>query len=294
MKGDLMDMLNKLNDIGDKRMNDSHIRVTKNSSLNDNDGDSKDVEVVVRKVVKQSNNDSNTTNEIFINAENDVVEEGNAVTINGKAVEDGVYEYEIEGKVTNVFVKDGKIAAIGDEAIEDLTKLVIRGGQLVKKAIKTVKKRLTGAQRAGLIKARKKAHTGAANKNRLKSFKKGQMKGLHASEDNSFNVIKVDLEKLGESLYNSVFEYLSGRYEFTEQELDNLDSALAEQVCVPVIDGNSLKVVIPVWTEDKENVDFGTFDTIELVYDLAGEWENDSLLKGLTEGDLNLNSNLIV
>jgi len=293
----LNDMLGRLNETGTKSLTDS---VIVNPEKNKND-DTGDVEVIVRKVVKPSATDSSKRKgEVFINAENDEVEEGDEVTVDGDPVEDGIYEYDQDGESVQVAVKDGKVAAIGEEAIEDLLKTVIRGGQVVKKKIRTVKKRLTSAQRAGLVKARKKAHTGAAKMHRLKSFKKGQMKGLHNATDaeDFMDVKKVNLSKLGETLYNSVFGYLTERYSLTEKEIEDLDGELSELVCNPVIDGNSLKVTIPVWSEEKdgeeETVDLSKFDTIELVYDLIGTFDDETLIKGLTEGDLKFQTNLIV
>lgn len=60
---------------------------------------------------------------------------------------------------------------------------VVRDGEVVKKTVKTKKKRLTAAQKQALAKARKKAHTGQAEKHRAKSLKKGRKSGLYEGDD---------------------------------------------------------------------------------------------------------------
>jgi hypothetical protein len=58
-----------------------------------------------------------------------------------------------------------------DGVTEGMLKKVVRGGKVIMKKVRTVKKRLTAKQKAALKKAQKKAHTGAAKKNRMKSLK---------------------------------------------------------------------------------------------------------------------------
>lgn len=283
-------MLNKLNG---SNLNDSAAIIAEGGQ-----GKNDEVEVVVRKVVEKPAG-SSVSDEIMIETEEGKGPAvGNKVTLNGKAVEDGVYSFEDEsGEEISCFVKDGAIAGIGDEAIEDLTKTVVSGGKVIKKKIKTIKKRLTAAQKQSLVKARKKANTGSAKKARLKSFKKGQAMGLHNSADPStakLDISTIDLNELGDSLYNAVFAALADRYELDDKTIDKLEDMLSEEICKPVVDGNTLKFVVPVWTEIDDKVDLDNFDLAELTYDLNGKFDSEALLKVLTDGDIQMQTSLIV
>lgn len=71
----------------------------------------------------------------------------------------------------------------GSEDLDEKTVKVVREGKVVKKTVKSKKRRLTPAQKAALAKARKKAHTADANKKRAKSNKVRSKKGMN--EDDS-------------------------------------------------------------------------------------------------------------
>lgn len=276
------------------------------SSLNDSaaikqDGSNSggdEVQVIIRKVVSDKErkpNKEDVSDEILIETgESEYPEVGNAVTLKGEAVEDGVYEFEGPEGEMSCYVEGGVIAAIGDEAISDLTKTVIQGGRKVKKTVRTVKKRLSAAQKQALVKARKKAFTGSAKKARLKSFKKGLAMGLHNNADGSVDISSVDLNALGDSLYAAVFAALSDRYELDAQTIDKLEEMLSEDICKPVVDGNVLKFTVPVWTEMNDEVDLENFDLAELSYDLKGTFDSDLLLNVLTDGDIQMQTSLIV
>jgi hypothetical protein len=226
------------------------------------------------------------------------VKVGNKVTLKGEAVEDGTYAYENEeGEEVNFMVKDGVIAAIGDEAIEDLTKVSIVGGKKVKKKVRTVKKRMSAKQKQALAKARKKANTGSAKRARVKSFKKGKAMGIHNSEEMDsvkLDISTVDLNGLGDSLYEAVFAAICDKYELSEEMIDNLDGMLADDICKPVVDGKNLTFMVPVWTENDGEVVLDSYDLAELHYEIDGKFDSDSLLEALTDGDIRMQTSLIV
>jgi hypothetical protein len=77
-----------------------------------------------------------------------------------------------------------------------------------------------------------------------------------------------------------------------------MDQEMSDKVCIPAMDGQKLMFNIPVWCEEESDgekvTDLAEYDMIELVYELKGEFDEASLLKGLTEGDLKFQTNLIV
>lgn len=73
---------------------------------------------------------------------------------------------------------DTFITGEGGEIVQEAIERVIRDGQLVTKKKRKKKRRLSGAQRAGLAKARRKSNTGAAKRNRMKSMKRRSSRGL--------------------------------------------------------------------------------------------------------------------
>lgn len=260
---------------------------------------SDDASVHIKPVVDDKQRKDELDEILIETGESDIPEIGNNVTIKGKGVEDGVYSYENdEGEEVNFVVESGKIKAIGDEAIEDLTKLSIVGGKKVKKNIPTVKRRMSAKQKQALAKARKKAASPAAVRARVKSFKKGAAMGLHSSEDVNnikLDISTVDLNGLGDSLYEEVFEALCDRYELTGEAIDSLDESLVQDdICNPVVDGEELKFLVPVWTEVNDEVELENYDIAELSYDLKGKFDSASLLEVLTDGEIKMQSSLIV
>jgi len=116
---------------------------------------------------------------------------------------------------------------------------------------------------------------------------------LHAS-DESFNISKVDLNDLGDKLFEKIFATLCERYELTDSEIDALEDMISEETCKVVMDGNKLKFIVPMWVENKDEVALDSFDLAELSYELRGEFDGDLLLKTLTEGELAMQSSLII
>lgn len=106
---------------------------------------------------------------------------------------------------------------------------VVKGGKVVTKTVKSVKKRLTPAQKQALAKARKKAHTASANKARNKSM-------------------KVHNKRLGEGL-DMTCPYCG--YVGDEQEFIGEDGTRICPECAEVIEGVNESYII-----SKEEVDF--------------------------------------
>jgi len=292
-----------------KKLNDSNLSdhvVPNGESINDNAGTKKlgkaimdnneNVEVVVRKVVtKEQQNDN-----ICIEAENDIVEVGNKVKEGEIVASDGIYSFDSEEGEVSFLVKGGIIAAIGDEAISDLTKTVVRNGVVRKVTVRTVKKRLSSAQRQALVKARKKANTGSAKKARLKSFMKGMAKGIYkkkqmnSADPSYFDISGVDMKDLGDKLYERIFKALADRYELTEELITKVEEMIGDEVCTPVVNGNKLTFIVPVWTEMNDELDLEKFDLAELVYELQGEHDSDSISAILLEGEMSIETSLVI
>jgi len=70
------------------------------------------------------------------------------------------------------------IAGEEGETIQEAVEKVIRGGKKIMKKVRKKKRRMSGAQRSALKKARRKSNTGAAKRNRMKSMKKRSSMGL--------------------------------------------------------------------------------------------------------------------
>lgn len=106
----------------------------------------------------------------------------------GKKEEEGFNAYVCSGcgKVVSGYLDEESLDACpfcGSDELTEATVKVVRNGEVKKIKKKTgIKKRITPAQKAALVKARKKAHTAAAEKSRQKSLKKGKMAGLHEEE----------------------------------------------------------------------------------------------------------------
>lgn len=250
--------------------------------------DNEKVEVIIRPVVSKQT--QHRTDEIEIKVMGDAPEIGDAVMCGGTPAENGRYSFvNDENEEVPFLVANGRIAKID---LEDMTKSVIVGGKLVKKTMRTVKKRLSAAQRIGLAKARKKSHTGAALKKRAKSFAKGKAMGLHNAA--GLDISTVDLVALGDNLLIAIFKTLGDNYELDEKTIESLEDAFGDQVCQPVVDGNKMSFLVPVWQEVNDEVDLSKFELVELVYELDGKFDSDLLLKQLTDGDLMLQSSLIV
>lgn len=249
-------------------------------ALNDSANMGKE-QVITRQVVKhESQNDA-----VIIDAVGDYPAKGDIVLLGDSEAPDGNYAFDTnEGEVMFSVVK-GKIEEIGDKV-----KSVIRGGVLKKVNVPTVKKRLSSAQKQGLMKARKKAHTPAAQKMRLKSIMKGKLKGLYNSTD--VDMSKVDMNALGDMVYEHIFAKLGDNYELSEEMIDMLDEMLAEVIENPIVDGNKITFVVPCWKLNDE-VDLENYELKEVSYEVEGAFDSvESIFASISEGELALGSEL--
>jgi len=280
-------LLDELN--GDALM-DSASRAVGRGKAAVNDG----VEVVVRKVIS----DSTSGKKSLI---------GKKAVFNKKVAQDGVYTFVVDGVKKKCRVKGGVIAAVSDNSdipepgkeadFEELEELELGGDPeettVHVEAVEEVEERLSSDIKVDLLEDKRRGKMDSARRTRLPSFVKGQAAGLNDSTG-MLNVSSVNLTELGDSLYVEVFRTLSGRYSLTKGMLDKLDKMLGKTICKPVVDGNQLKFVVPVWTEMSDKVDLEKFDLAELVYNLKGSFDSRKLLGVLTDGDIQMQTSLIV
>lgn len=253
------------------------------------------VEIVVRKVISDSSAGKNTLI-------------GKKALLNKKVAQDGVYTFVSNGKKRKCRVTDGIIVAVSDNSdipeeptqaadYEELKELELteepEETTVHVEAIEEIEERLSADIKVDLLEDKRRGRTDSVRRTRLKSFVKGQAAGLNDSTG-MLDVSSVDLVELGDSLYLEVFRTISGRYNLTKGMLDKLDRILGKQVCKPVVDGNQLKFVVPVWTEMSDKVDLEKFDLAELVYNLKGSFDSKELLEVLTDGDIQMQTSLIV
>lgn len=280
-------LLDELN--GDALM-DSASRAAGRRKTAVNDG----VEVVVRKVIS----DSTSGKKSLI---------GKKAVFNKKVAQDGVYTFFVDGVKKKCRVKGGVIAAVSDNSdipepgkeadFAELEELELdeepEETTVHVEAVEEVEERLSADIKVDLLEDKRRGKMDSARRTRLPSFVKGQAAGLNDSTG-MLDVSSVNLTELGDSLYVEVFRTLSGRYSLTKGMLDKLDKMLGKTICKPVVDGNQLKFVIPVWTEMSDKVDLEKFDLAELVYNLKGSFDSKKLLGVLTDGDIQMQTSLIV
>ena len=280
-------LLDELN--GDALM-DSASRAVGRRKTAVNDG----VEVIVRKVIS----DSTSGKKSLI---------GKKAVFNKKVAQDGVYTFVVDGVKKKCRVKGGVIAAVSDNSdipepgkeadFEELEELELGGDPeettVHVEAVEEVEERLSADIKVDLLEDKRRGKMDSARRTRLPSFVKGQAAGLNDSTG-MLDVSSVNLTELGDSLYVEVFRTLSDRYSLTKGMLDKLDKMLGKTICKPVVDGNQLKFVVPVWTEMSDKVDLEKFDLAELVYNLKGSFDSEELLGVLTDGDIQMQTSLIV
>jgi hypothetical protein len=246
------------------------------------------VEVIVRKVIKDGDEGGSTTTEtidddetieegLVIKAEGDAPAIGDEVVLDGEAVEVGSYEYtNDDGEVVAFQVEDGVIASIGDKTVT-----VVRGGKKVKKTIRAVKKKMSAKQKAALKKAQKKAHTGSAKRKRAKSMKiAASTETPEANADNQ-QTDGIDIEKVDEALVVAVVGSLKNTYEISDDHIDFLCDELPEDVLACSIKDGKLTVNVPVWIERNDEIDVKNFDTQEYEIELDGEFDTETLAEKL-------------
>jgi hypothetical protein len=264
---------------------------------------SDNVEVIVRKVISDG---AKRKSSLL----------GKKAVMGKKLAKDGVYTFDSNGTKKKCRVRGGLIVAVSDNTetdpeltdipenpedtldLEDLEELELGNEDPEEtvvhvEAIEEVEERLAADVVIDLLEDKRRGRSDSRRRTRLPSFVKGQASGLNDSTGR-LDVSNVDLTKLGDSLYLEVFRTLTDRYSLNKNMLSRLDKMLGKDVCKPVIDGNQLKFVVPVWTEQSDSVDLKKFDMAELVYNLTGSFDSKELLSVITDSDIQMQTSLIV